>query len=178
MTVTYRTQDGTATVAGSDYTAVSPQTLTFAPNQISKTVTVKVTGDTTPEADEDFHVLLSDPVNASIADGSGTGAIADDDYPGYARPKGASPLRAALVPAYASCASPNRSHGPPLAFGSCNPPHQASSELTVGSPDANGPAANSLGLVRLSALVGIPSTPEDEADMRVATSITDVRRTL
>ena len=175
--VTYRTIDGTATVAGSDYTAVSPQTLTFAPNQASKMVTVKVTGDTAPEADEDFRVLLSDPVNASIADGSGTGAIADDDYTGYARPKGASPLRAALVPAYASCASPNRSHGPPLAFGSCNPPQQTSSELTVGSPDANGAAANSLGFVRLSALVGVPSTPEDEADLRVATSITDVRRT-
>jgi hypothetical protein len=177
MTVTYRTQDGTATAAASDYTAVPPQTLTFAPNQISKTVTVKVTGDIAPEADEDFRVLLSDPVNASIADGSGTGAIADDDHTGYARPKGASPLRAALVPAYASCSSPNRSHGPPLAFGSCYPPQQASSELTVGSPDANGPAANSLGFVRLSALVGIPPTPPDEADLRVATSITDVRRT-
>ena len=176
MAVTYRTQDGTATVADSDYTPVAPQTLTFAPNQISRTVTVKVTGDTAPEADEDFRVLLSDPVNASIADGSGTGAIADDDHTGYVRPKGASPLRAALVPAYAACASPNRSHGPPLAFGSCNPPQQVSSELTVGSPDANGAAANSIGSVRLTALVGIPSTPEDEADMRVATSITDVRR--
>ena len=176
MAVTYRTQDGTATVAGSDYTAVSPQTLTFGPNQISKTVTVKVTGDTVPEADEDFRVLLSDPVNASIADGSGTGAIADDDHTGYARPQGASPLRAALVPAFQQCTAPDSTHGPPLAFPSCSSPDQASPNLTVGSPDANGAAANSLGLVRLTALVGTPSTPADEADMRVATSITDVRR--
>ena len=41
---------------------------------------------------------------------------------GYARPKGATPLRASLVPAYTTCASPNRTHGPPLVYPSCNPP--------------------------------------------------------
>ncbi len=42
--------------------------------------------------------------------------------PGYPRPAGAAPLRVSLVPTYASCTAPNREHGPPLAFGSCNPP--------------------------------------------------------
>ena len=67
------------------------------------------------------------------------------DYP---RPKGATPLRAALVPAYNPCTTPNRTHGPPLAFPSCNPPVQASTAVTIGSPDANGAAANFEGRVR------------------------------
>ena len=95
---------------------------------------------------------------------------------GYPRPKGATPLRVPLVPAYRACASPNRQHGPPLSFGSCNPPVQRSDHLTVGSPDANGKTASSEGSLRLSVFVGNPSTPADEADVNVAFSLTDVRR--
>ena len=99
------------------------------------------------------------------------------DSPGYARPRGASPVRASLVPAYVACSAPNRTHGPPLGFPSCNSPQQESAELTVGTPDApGGGAANSVGFVRLNALVGAPSTPADEADFRIVTSVTDVRR--
>ena len=32
----------------------------------------------------------------------------------YVRPKGATPLRVSLVPAYQACTVPNRVHGPPL----------------------------------------------------------------
>jgi uncharacterized protein len=173
--VTYRTVDGTATAAGSDYTTVPPQTLTFTPQETAKTVTVKVPGDIALENDEDFGVVLSDPVNAVIADGTGVGTITDDDHVGYPRPKGASPLRTSLVPAYTACASPNRTHGTPLAFASCNPPQHQSSQLTTGTADANGAQANSVGFVRLSAIVGTPSNPEDEADIRITMSITDVR---
>ena len=60
------------------------------------------------------------------------------DVAGYPRPKGASPARLSLVPAYSPCTAPNRTHGPPLAFGSCNPPVATSSQATVGSPDALG----------------------------------------
>src|SRR5207245_8050483 len=84
--------------------------------------------------------------------------------PNYARPKGATPLRASLVPAYRSCTSPNRMHGGPLAGGSCNPPVQQSNFLTVGTPDANGAAAKSIGSVRLDVMPGDPSTTADEAD--------------
>jgi TolB protein len=94
----------------------------------------------------------------------------------YARPKGATPYRVSLVPAYQACASPNRTHGPSLAFPSCNPPAQVSSTLTVGSPDANARTANSIGSVRLDLIPGVPSTPADEADVNIAFSITDVRR--
>jgi plastocyanin len=85
---------------------------------------------------------------------------------GYARPKGATPLYASLAPAYKPCTSPNRTHGAPLSSGSCNPPVQVSDFLTVGTPDANSQAANSIGSARLKALSG---------DVSINTSITDVR---
>jgi photosystem II stability/assembly factor-like uncharacterized protein len=94
---------------------------------------------------------------------------------GYPRPLSASPIRASLVPAYNPCAAPNRTHGAPLAFGSCDPPAQASPNLTVGTSDANGASANSVGFVRLQALIGDPGTSADEADVSLRVSITDVR---
>jgi hypothetical protein len=94
---------------------------------------------------------------------------------GYARPKGASPLRVALVPAYDPCTAPNREHGPPLAFGSCAPPQQSSSALTVGTPDANGQSATSVGALRLATLPGDPGAVGDGADVSVSVSINDVR---
>jgi hypothetical protein len=98
--------------------------------------------------------------------------------PGYPRPKGASPLRTSLVPAFSPCTSPNRTHGgpPQLAQPSCNPPVQASSFLTIGSPDSNGVGANSTGSVVYTALVGDANTLANEADVRITTSITDVRK--
>ena len=92
----------------------------------------------------------------------------------HPRPKGATPLRVSLVPAFNACAAPNRTHGPPLAFPSCNPPVQSSNSLTVGSPDANGAAANSEGSVTLSVLVGAPGPPDD-SDVLIKANITDVR---
>ena len=70
----------------------------------------------------------------------------------HPRPKSASPVHMSLVPAYAACAAPNRTHGPPLAFASCNPPAQTSAQATVGTPDANGGAANGTGHLRLKTL--------------------------
>jgi hypothetical protein len=90
----------------------------------------------------------------------------------HPRPKGATPLRVPLVPAYAPCAAPNRQHGPPLAFPSCNPPVQTSSFLTVGSPDANGAPANSNGFFTVRV---IPSTCCPPQDVAVSASISDVR---
>jgi spore coat protein A, manganese oxidase len=94
----------------------------------------------------------------------------------YVRPRGATPMRASLVPAYQPCASPNSTHGGPLAFGSCNPPVQESNHLTVGTPDANGTGANSAGSVTLNAVLGDAGTPADEADVRVNVAVSDVRR--
>jgi hypothetical protein len=77
VTVQYATANGTAT-AGIDYTATSG-TLTFAAGQTSRTITVPVLGDSVAEGTETFVVNLSNPVNATIADGQGQGTILDDD---------------------------------------------------------------------------------------------------
>ena len=63
----------------------------------------------------------------------------------YARPKSATPFKVSLVPAYTPCTAPNRTHGPPLDSDSCNPPAQASDELTLGTPDANGKPVRATG---------------------------------
>ena len=96
--------------------------------------------------------------------------------PGYPRPKSASPVQVPLVPAYNQCTSPNRTHGPPLAHPSCNPPVASSGQLTIGSPDANGVGANSVGTARISVVAGNPATAADEADVRYRLNLTDVRR--
>jgi hypothetical protein len=77
ITVGYVTQNGTAT-AGSDYTAVSG-TVTFAPGASVRTVSVPISGDVTLESNEEFLVLLSNSVNAVIADGSATCTISNDE---------------------------------------------------------------------------------------------------
>ena len=97
------------------------------------------------------------------------------DVLGYPRPKGATPVRASLVPAFNLCTSANRVHGAALAFPSCAPPVQSSSVLTIGSPDANGTQANFSGNVKMSAIVGNPNTDANEADVRITASLTDVR---
>jgi len=77
VTIDYQTADGTA-AAGSDYTAANG-TLSFAPGETSKSITVKVAADTDGEANETFFVNLSGPTNALIADGQGKGTILNDD---------------------------------------------------------------------------------------------------
>lgn len=77
VTVDYATADGTAT-AGSDYQSTSG-TLTFAPGETSKTITVSVNGDWFEEKDETFYVNLSAPTNAVLLDGQGQCTIKNDD---------------------------------------------------------------------------------------------------
>ena len=76
VTVAYATQDGTA-VAGSDYTAASG-TLKFEPGVTSHTIRVAILDDAATEPTETFTVELSDPVRATLADGTGVGTITDD----------------------------------------------------------------------------------------------------
>ena len=78
VTVDYTTNDGTATVADSDYVAATG-TLTFAPGDTTKTVDVTINGDTKKEADQDFTLDLSNPTNATISDDEGVGTITNDD---------------------------------------------------------------------------------------------------
>ncbi|MHA0287848.1 Calx-beta domain-containing protein [Mycobacterium sp. C3-094] len=78
VSVGYTTSNGTATAAGNDYVP-AVGTLVFAPGETSKTVLVTVNGDTLVELDEQFTLILSAPVNATIADGTGIGTIGNDD---------------------------------------------------------------------------------------------------
>ena len=98
------------------------------------------------------------------------------DYLGtYARPKGATPFRVPLVPAFAACTAPDSTHGGPLSFPSCSSPDQVSPNLTVGTPDANGQQANSIGSVLFRTVLGDPNTAANEADVNMAISLSDVR---
>jgi hypothetical protein len=76
-TVNVSTTDGSAS-AGSDYLSASG-TLTFAPGETTKTITVPVRGDRLAEPNENFFVNLSNPTSATIADGQGVGTILDDE---------------------------------------------------------------------------------------------------
>ena len=98
-------------------------------------------------------------------------------FQGYARPKGATPLRVPLVPAFEQCQTPDRTHGAPLASRSCSDPDQASPHLTVGTPDANGEPVQSMGVVLLRVAPGDPASGADEADVQLDASLTDVRHT-
>ncbi|MCX6049045.1 MAG: PKD domain-containing protein [Chloroflexi bacterium] len=80
VTVNYASSNGSA-LAGSDYTAVAG-TLTFAPNQTSKTFTLPILQDTVDESNETINLALTNPGNATL----GTPATAlltvvDDDNP-------------------------------------------------------------------------------------------------
>ncbi len=72
------TSDGSAT-AGSDYAANSADAVTIAAGDSATTFNVTVNGDTTFEADETFTVTLSNVTGATVANGTGTGTIENDD---------------------------------------------------------------------------------------------------
>jgi hypothetical protein len=91
----------------------------------------------------------------------------------YARPRSASPLKVSLVPVFVACTAPNRTHGPPLAFDSCNPPSQSSPNVTVGTPDANGAAAHSVGFASFKVWPPFPNS--FDTDFNIELSLSDVR---
>ena len=95
----------------------------------------------------------------------------------YVRPIGATPIRDALVPAHVACNASNAiaTHEAPFPSPSCVPPQQASSFLTVGSPDVNGQPAKMNGSHRMSVDVGDPGTPGDQSDIGLEVSVSDVR---
>jgi len=131
------------------------------------TVTVADNSTTT------FRATATDSAGRTSACSSSS--ISYTKLSGYPRPKGAGTQYTPLVPAYKPCAGPNRQHAPPLSFPSCNPPEETSPYLSLGTPDANGQPAKSVGSLRLGVLPGNPQTPADEAEIGITASITDVR---
>jgi hypothetical protein len=75
VTVSYSTVNGTAK-AGEDYLATTG-TLTFAPGETTKTITIEVKGDSKKEANETFYLDLSS--NALFTKNCGLGTILNDD---------------------------------------------------------------------------------------------------
>jgi hypothetical protein len=78
VTVDYTTVDNSATVANSDFVAKAGS-LSFAPGETLKTITILVNGDMVLEPDEVFNLVLSNVVHADILYGTGTGTIVNDD---------------------------------------------------------------------------------------------------
>jgi hypothetical protein len=116
------------------------------------------------------------PGRVEIADGNSPNWQATPQ-PRYVRPRGATPFTTYFVPAYQTCTSPNRMHGESLAFPSCAPPIPASLNVTAGTEDANGAAANFLGSATLKVVPDNSTTAADEADVKVSVSVTDIRCT-
>jgi aryl-phospho-beta-D-glucosidase BglC (GH1 family) len=82
VTVQYATSNDTAT-AGLDYISVAG-TVTFAPGETQKIITVPVKSDSLVENNEIFHIMLSNPSGATLTDAMGMGTILD-------RPVGTTP---------------------------------------------------------------------------------------
>lgn len=80
VTVDYKTSDGSATIADSDFIQTAGK-LTFNPGELKKTITVSAKGDNKFEPDETFTIQLENPNNADITGvGRGTGTLLNDDF--------------------------------------------------------------------------------------------------
>ena len=77
------TPTGSTATAGTDFTFASPTTVTFPAGSTSQTVTLTVTGDTPPEADETVVLSLTNPStgNSVGAPTAHTLTITNDDGP-------------------------------------------------------------------------------------------------
>lgn len=77
-TVNYSTSNGTAT-SGSDYVAVTNQSITIPAGSTTATASVTIKGDTVYEEDENFTVTLSSASGATIGSSTAIGTIRNDD---------------------------------------------------------------------------------------------------
>jgi hypothetical protein len=79
VAVSFQTVNGTATTGDNDYVAKTG-TLTFAPGETTKTITIEVKGDSKREANEYFYLdLFDNSGNSWFTKSRGTGTILNDD---------------------------------------------------------------------------------------------------
>jgi hypothetical protein len=79
VTMSFLTATGTATTSDSDYIAKTG-TLTFAPGETTKTITIEVKGDSKKEANETFYLdLFGLSSNSLFTKNRGIGTILNDD---------------------------------------------------------------------------------------------------
>ncbi len=77
VTIDYATSSGTAT-SGVDFQAKTGS-ISFAPGELSKTISINIIGDLGYEPDENFQVTLTKAVNAKLLKKVGVGTIENDD---------------------------------------------------------------------------------------------------
>jgi hypothetical protein len=159
----YEVAQSNAPIDGSNFASADPVSGAPAPAAAGTTQTMPL-----PSSPARFIAIRA------VDEQGNVGPVASIPVPSYVRPRGATPFRVTLTPSFSPCTAPNRQHGAPLAFDSCKPPQPASAQLTIGTPDSNGMRANFQGFVRYDAIG--TNTPENDADVQVSTSITDVRR--
>ena len=79
VTMSFATVNGTATTGDNDYVAKTG-TLTFAPGETTKTITIEVKGDNKREANETFYLdLYGLSINGLFTKNRGIGTILNDD---------------------------------------------------------------------------------------------------
>jgi hypothetical protein len=79
VTMSFQTVNGTATTGDNDY-ITRTGTLTFAPGQTTKTITIEVKGDSKRETSETFYLDLSgNSSNSWFTKNRGIGTILNDD---------------------------------------------------------------------------------------------------
>ena len=77
--MSFRTVDGTATTSDGDYVGKTG-TLTFAPGETTKTITIEVKGDNKKEANETFYLDVYDnSSNSLFTKNRGLATILNDD---------------------------------------------------------------------------------------------------
>lgn len=79
VTMSFQTANGTAKTSDDDYVARGG-TLTFAPGETTKTITIEVKGDSKKESDETFYLdLFGNSTNSLFTRNRGVGTILNDD---------------------------------------------------------------------------------------------------
>ena len=79
VTMSFQTVNGTAKTSDTDYLAKTG-TLTFAPGETTKTITIEVKGDSKREANETFYLdLFGNSSNSLFTKNRGLGTILNDD---------------------------------------------------------------------------------------------------
>ena len=96
VTVTYETVDNTA-IAGKDYEAVRG-TLTFAPGETSKSISLRIINDKDAEDDEQFIVTLTDPINATLGSPNAVVVTVQDDDEATSTQQRVKRVNAAVMP--------------------------------------------------------------------------------
>ena len=147
VTVSFSSADGSAT-APADYAAGSGS-LAFVPGgALTQSVRLAVQGDAIDEPDESLSVTLRNPENATLADASATGTIADDDAP-------PAPLTLSIADAEASEGSSGTSQ---MSF-AVTLSGVPQSDVTVDFASSDGSAAGSDYTARTGTLTFTPTGP-------------------